>query len=362
MKIYIIATEASGDYLGSHLIKELKKKKINCIEGIGGELMEMQGMRSWVPIEKFNTIGLVEVIVRIPKFYKIFKKVENLIKNNPPDILITIDSPSFSYRLAKKIQNLRRKVKMIHYVAPTVWAWKKYRAKIFANLYDKLFVLFKFERKYFVEHGLKTFWVGHQIFFDKPNIKKKKIICFLPGSREIEIKKNLKKMKKILYDISYEYPNYKFYILSFDHYIKIINEIIPDSRAKIITDFNLKQKIMMESSFALASSGSVTLELSKYRTPMVVVYDTNYFTRILIKSFVKVKFCSLINIFFNREIVPELIFEKFTYTRVINKIRILLDNKKLREKQVKHMNIFSKQMLNNENPAKLVVDHIIKNS
>ena len=241
-------------------------------------------------------------------------------------------------------------------------AWKKYRAKIFANLYDKLFVLFKFERKYFVEHGLKTFWVGHQIFFDKARKKKKNIICFLPGSREIEIKKNLKKMKKILYDISYEYPNYKFYILSFDHYIKIINEIIPDSRAKIITDFNLKQKIMMESSLALASSGSVTLELSKYRTPMVVVYDTNYFTRILIKSFVKVKFCSLINIFFNREIVPELIFEKFTYTRVINKIRILLDNKKLREKQVKHMNIFSKQMLNNENPAKLVVDHIIKNS
>ena len=109
MKIYIIATEASGDYLGSHLIKELKKKKIYSIEGIGGELMKMEGMSSWVPIEKFNTIGLFEVLIRIPKFYKIFKKVENLIKNNPPDILITIDSPSFSYRLVKKIQNLRKK-------------------------------------------------------------------------------------------------------------------------------------------------------------------------------------------------------------------------------------------------------------
>ena len=86
MKIYIIATEASGDYLGSHLIKELKKKNYS-IEGIGGELMKMEGMSSWVPIEKFNTIGLFEVLIRIPKFYKIFKKVENLIKNNPPDIL-----------------------------------------------------------------------------------------------------------------------------------------------------------------------------------------------------------------------------------------------------------------------------------
>ena len=167
-------------------------------------------------------------------------------------------------------------------------------------------------------------------------------------------------MKNILYDISSEYSDYKFYILSFDHYKKIINEIIPDSKAKIITNFNLKQKIMMQSSFALASSGSVTLELSKYRTPMVVVYDTSYFTRIFIKFFVKVKFCSLINIFFNKEVVPELIFEKFTYTRVINKIRFLLNNKTLREKQVKYMNIFSEKMLNNENPAKLVVDHIIK--
>ena len=147
-------------------------------------------------------------------------------------------------------------------------------------------------------------------------LKKKKIICFLPGSREIEIKKNLKKMKNIINDISSEYPNFKFYILGFKHHKKIINKILQNSKVKIVTNFNLKQKIMMQSSLSLASSGSVTLELSKYKTPMVVVYDTNYFTRILIKLFVKVKFCSIINIFFNKEIVPELIFEKFTYKLV----------------------------------------------
>ena len=93
---------------------------------------------------------------------------------------------------------------------------------------------------------------------------------------------------------------------------------------------------------------------------MIVVYDTNYFTRILIKIFVKVKFCSLINIFFNKEIVPELIFEKFTYTRVIKEIRNLLNNESLRINQIKHMDEFSKKMLNNGNPAKLVVNHIIE--
>ena len=97
--------------LGSYLIRELKKKKNCSIEGIGGELMKIEGMSSWVPIEKFNTIGLIEVLIRIPKFYKIFKKVENIIKNNPPDILITIDSPSFSYRLVKKLQGFEKKSK-----------------------------------------------------------------------------------------------------------------------------------------------------------------------------------------------------------------------------------------------------------
>ena len=117
---------------------------------------------------------------------------------------------------------------------------------------------------------------------------------------------------------------------------------------------------MMQSSLALASSGSVTLELSKYQTPMVVVYDTNYLTRILIKLFVKVKFCSLINIFFNKEIVPELIFENFTYTNVMREFKKLLDDKKLRNKQIKYLSIFSKKMLNNRNPAELLVEKIIK--
>ena len=97
---------------------------------------------------------------------------------------------------------------------------------------------------------------------------------------------------------------------------------------------------MMQSSLALASSGSVTLELSKYLTPMVVVYDTNYLTRILIKIFVKVKFCSLINIFFNKEVVPEFVFEKFNYKLVISEMRNLLNNKRLRDKQVEYMEIF----------------------
>ena len=169
MKVTIITTEASGDFLGVALYKELKKKKVS-VNGIGGKLMTSEGLKSWVSIQKFNTIGLFEVLVRLPKFLKILNYVEKKIRENPPDILITIDSPSFSYRLAKRIQDLRVRTKIVHYVAPTVWAWKEYRAKIFSELYDKLYTLFKFENKFFTKYGLPTKWVGHQIFYEKKRI------------------------------------------------------------------------------------------------------------------------------------------------------------------------------------------------
>ena len=103
MKVTIITTEASGDFLGAALYKELKKRKVY-INGIGGKLLTNEGLNSWVSIHKFNTIGLFEVLIRLPKFLKILNYVEHKIRENPPDLLITIDSPSFSYRLVKRIK------------------------------------------------------------------------------------------------------------------------------------------------------------------------------------------------------------------------------------------------------------------
>ena len=174
VRIVILATEPSGDFLGARLIKNLKKNKKIEISGVGGEQMKVEGFQSWVKINQFNAIGIFEVLIRIFKFLKLFKFIQRKIIDFKPDILITIDSPSFSYRIVKKLQSLRNKTKFIHYVAPTVWAWKSYRAKIFSNLYDQMFTLFDFEPKYFRKFGLQTDFVGHQIFFEKKVIKKKK--------------------------------------------------------------------------------------------------------------------------------------------------------------------------------------------
>ena len=178
MRIVILATEPSGDFLGSKLIKKLKKNKKVLISGVGGEQMKVEGLKSWVPINQFNAIGIFEVLIRILKFLKLLKLIKRKILDFNPDILITIDSPSFSYRIVKRLQILRNKTKFVHYVAPTVWAWKSYRAKIFSELYDQMFTLFDFEPKYFRKFGLQTDFVGHQIFFDK-KVKKKKKNTFL---------------------------------------------------------------------------------------------------------------------------------------------------------------------------------------
>ena len=167
MRIVILATEPSGDFLGAKLIKNLEKHKKVVISGVGGEQMKVAGLQSWVQINEFNAIGIFEVLIRIFKFLKLFKLIQRKILDFNPDILITIDSPSFSYRIVKRLQSLRNKTKFIHYVAPTVWAWKSYRARIFSKLYDQMFTLFDFEPKYFRKLGLQTDFLGHQIFFDK---------------------------------------------------------------------------------------------------------------------------------------------------------------------------------------------------
>ena len=170
MRVVILATEASGDYLGSELIKVLKRRREIEIKGIGGELMIKEGINSWVSIKNFNAIGIYEVLIRIFKFIKIMNFIEKKIKEYKPHLIITIDSPSFSYRVVKKLQNLRNKTSFVHYVAPTVWAWKSYRAKLFSGIYDQMFTLFKFEPKFFLKYGLNTKFVGHQIFFKQVNL------------------------------------------------------------------------------------------------------------------------------------------------------------------------------------------------
>ena len=190
LKIFVCATEQSGDNIGDKVISELKKIYPSIlIDGVGGDKMNLNMNLQFFSIKDFKSMGLVALFLSIIKYYKMINFLSKKITDNRYDMVITIDSPDFNYPLAKKLKE-KSNIKMIHIVAPSVWAWRAYRAKNFSNVFDELFVLYDFESKYFTKYGLKTTFIGHPIYYiDKVVNEKngKKNIAFLPGSRLSEI-------------------------------------------------------------------------------------------------------------------------------------------------------------------------------
>ena len=362
-KIVILATEPSGDLLGSKLIKSLRKKDKNILfYGIGGEKMQSVGFNSWFSMSNLSVNGYYEVIIKLFKFIFYIRRTIYFIKNISPDILITIDSPSFNFRVVKKLQYLRFKSKFIHYVAPTVWAWKSYRAKNCSNNYDLMLTLFSFEPKYFRKYKLKTFFVGHPIFFGesyKKNLEKN-IISFYPGSRLNEIKKILPLMITLIQSLRRDFPNFQYKILTIKPLKKFILINTKKSDIEVVDDDFEKEKLMQKSYLAVAASGTVSLELAFKNIPMIIVYNTNIFTSFIINKLVKVKYASLINIIFNKEVIPEFLFKNFKIEKVLKKIKSLLTNKVELDDQKKYFYRLKKNLLSeNKNPSDLAASKIL---
>tara|TARA_A100001015_G_C15042990_1_gene741182 strand:+ start:3368 stop:4477 length:1110 start_codon:yes stop_codon:yes gene_type:complete len=349
-KIVIIATEPSGDYLGAKLMVEIKKKDPDIMfYGIGGELMYQNGIKSIIPIKKLSVNGIFEVIMKLFSFINYINITKKFIQNIKPDIIVTIDSPSFNYRLVQKLQGLRDKTKFFHYVAPTVWAWKKYRARKFSKYYDTLLCLFSFEPDYFTKHNLKTIFVGHPIFFEKRKFIKtrKRIITFFPGSRLNEISKIMPIFLKSMILFSRDKKNYELKIITIPSLKKDIKKIIGKRKFEIIDDINLKKKMIENSFLSVAASGTISLELASYKIPMIVVYKSNYITSLIIKNLVNLNWCSLVNIIYNKEIIPELLFDNFNHLTLLNKIEDCISDSEIRNKQKKYFEKLPKLMLNN---------------
>ena len=180
------------------------------------------------------------------------------------------------------------------------------------------------------------------------------------GSRTSEIKNNLKEFSLLIEKTISNFSNFSFYILTFKNHINFFSEIKNKFKEiKIVTDTNQKQKIMSESFFAVAASGTVTLELAKFNTPMIVVYKTHFITKLIIKLLVKVKYACMINIYFNKLIIPEFLFNNFSYKKIIPLLSEFLENEQKRNEQIKNLKVFSSKMLiKNRNPAEVIVSSI----
>ena len=322
IKVYLIATEPSGDVIGSNLIKSLKKeKKIKVkIYGIGGTKMISSGLvKSLFPIKKLSIFGIFEIIPNIFNIFNLLNKTEKDLIKTKPNLLVTIDSPDFNFRILKRISKKIPFTKKIHYVAPTVWAWRSGRAKYLSNYVDKLLTILPFENKYFTKHNLNTKFVGHPIYEIEKNkkINKKnlyikykikngsKIISFLPGSRLSELKKSLPVLIETI-NIIRNHSNFKIHVLFYilPHLRKYFNKYKFNFSYSLINEID-KYDAFKISNAAISSSGTVAVELSYFNIPTIVIYKLNFLSYLIVKTFVKIKYANLLNILENKYIIPE---------------------------------------------------------
>ncbi|MCT4634824.1 MAG: lipid-A-disaccharide synthase [Rickettsiales bacterium] len=322
-KIYIIAGEASGDNIGAKLMKAIRSQNPNVeFYGIGGDKMQGQKMKLLFPAKELSVMGFLEVLPHIFKFLKLIKQtIEDIIRIQP-DVVITIDSPGFCFRVAKNVKE-RIKGKLVHYVAPTVWVYKPERAKKIAKLYDHLLVILPFEPEYFLKEGLATSYVGHpaiedlkmqdkQIFRNKYKIPQGNLlVCLAPGSRKQEIKRLLPIfLESIQYLSKKVKQNITIVIPIKDYLKKMIEEGIDESLDIILVDEKDKEGLFSSCDVALAKSGTITTELAFYQMPMVVGYKINPISYWLLKRMVVGKYATILNVLADKELVPELLQDK----------------------------------------------------
>lgn len=319
LKIFIAAGEASGDALGGRLMASLKRATDRDIEfsGIGGSLMTEQGLNSLFPMDELSVMGLVEILPKLRHLLKRIAETAEHIRADKPDLIITIDSPGFSHQLAKKIQDLD--IPKIHYVAPSVWAWKPGRVHKFKKHFDHLLALLPIEPPYFEKVGLPCHFVGHSVleggagegdgqkFRDLHGLKDQTLLCLLPGSRRGEINRLMPDFQKTVYDLHKKIPDLRVVIPTIPAREMMIAEMTSDWKSKpiIVRDVVEKFDAMAASNVALAASGTVALELAIARVPTVIAYRLAPLTHYIVRKLVKVDYAHLLNILMGREIVPE---------------------------------------------------------
>ena len=352
MKIFIIAGEESGDKLGSAIIDGLIKTidEPPKILGIGGNGMLSRGLEPVFPMSELSVMGFVEIASQYKNLKKRLNQTISSILDEKPDVLLTIDAPEFCFRIAKKIKELNKNIPIVHYVAPSVWAWRPNRAKKISNFVDHILALFPFEPRYFHDVGVRCDFVGHPIvsetLADEESVAELKkvyslsdepIILCLPGSRKSEIDRLMPTFGETLKKFSNALPNAKFILPStpdvYEYSEKYLDCMPKDIIFLTPKKFGLEKYLEFKkasfkiSHLALAASGTVSLELAANNTPMVIGYDMNFLSRQIIGFMLKTDTVNLVNLVTGNRNIPECIGSNFKSEKLfLEMVRVYSNN------------------------------------
>ena len=368
-KIFILTGEPSGDKLASTVISKLKESKSNIeYSCVGGNHLNSLGIKSIFNLKEITYIGFTSVLLNIFKIRnKINQTVEEIIKFNP-DILFSVDSPDFTLRVAERVKKINSNIKTIHYVAPQVWIWREHRVKKFKKFIDHILLLFDFEKKYFDKEDIANTFVGHPLLENnvKSKIdisslisKDKKIISIFAGSRNSEISTLLPILSDFIRMMNTKFNDYIFIFHATDENKELIVSFLKNNSInnfQVISDENIKFQVLSSSIFAVAKSGTVSLEICNANIPSIIIYKINIINYLIMKSLVKVKFVNIINIINNKEVIPELLQSECNSKEIFNSVVYFLNNPDLAKSQLAIVN----KTLKNIKPQKSSSENAVK--
>jgi len=359
-KIFILTGELSGDKLASTVISDLKKINQN-IEylSVGGEHLQSLGIRSIYDLKEITYLGFTNVILNI---FKISKKINSTVKaihKYNPDVLFTVDSPDFTLRVAEKVKKLNSKIKTVHYVAPQVWVWREGRVKKLKNFIDHILLLFKFEKKYFEKENVSCEFVGHPLLQNKERAKidinqiigkNKALISVFPGSRKSEINILMPILLDFIRLMNQKYSDMTYVFHSTKEYSELIQSFMNESslsNCEVISDNKIKSHILHKSIFAVAKSGTISLEISNAKIPSIILYKMGFINFLIVKSLVKTKYANIINFAANEEVIPELLQSNCDSKNIFQCVSNFLDNpNKIKQQVDKVQNILNNLKIN----------------
>ena len=346
-KIFVLTGEPSGDKLASKVIAQLKRSRSD-IEylSVGGEYLKALGIKSLYDLSEVTYLGFTKVLFNIFKIKKkISETVDKIIEFNP-EIIFSVDSPDFTLRVSKNVKKIKPNIKIIHFVSPKVYVWRKGRVKKLKSFLDHILLLFPFEKKYYDEENIKSTFTGHPLLEsdakDKIDInqfikKEKKIFSIYPGSRLTEVNILLPILFNFIKLMNERHKDILFIFHSTSEYSQLIKSLLLKEELKyceVISDDKIKSEILKKSIFAVAKSGTVSLEICNFKIPSIIIYKMNSLNFFIVKSLVKVKFANIINIAANKEIIPELLQSKCNSKNIFNTVNALLNDKNSLNEQV----------------------------
>lgn len=349
-QIALVAAEASGDLLAAHLITALRKLRPESrFFGIGGPLMRQQGMECYFDIEELAVMGFSEVLHKLPRLVRIRRDIKDIILKKGADIFIGVDAPDFNFALERIFH--RQGLTTIHYVSPSVWAWRKRRVRPLARNTDEVLCLFPMEPKIYHQVGGKATYVGHPLASLIPlslNQKearqklslplRRPLIGLMPGSRDAEINRLFPLFLQVAEQLYRQNPDTLFYLLvANDHAHQLLRRLLPERLQTlpiIWVKAEQKHQAIAACDALLVASGTATLEVALCHRPMVVAYKTSSLSYVIARTLVKTPWIALPKILLQEEIVPEFIQERANPANLLKAIQYFLNNAGAQEKAV----------------------------